>query len=113
MKNQEKPSPPSTRSSSQSLLQLALPHPLLTVLQLTLPPYPFFRPVKRADSATACPSSISSFFKSLKCANPTTADPSMSSDSVDDDLLSSSAHSAEDEEGLKCLLFLSLRRDII
>ncbi|MPD02442.1 hypothetical protein E2C01_098025 [Portunus trituberculatus] len=48
---QEKPnSPPSTRSSSQSdipslshlltLLQLALPHPLLMVLQLALPPYP-------------------------------------------------------------------------
>ncbi|MPC49421.1 hypothetical protein E2C01_043219 [Portunus trituberculatus] len=44
------PNPPSTRSSSQSdmpslshlltLLQLALPHPLPTVLQLALSPYP-------------------------------------------------------------------------
>ncbi|MPC78296.1 hypothetical protein E2C01_072780 [Portunus trituberculatus] len=51
MKKQEKPnSPPSTCSSRQSnmpslshlltLLQLALPHPLPTVLQLALPPYP-------------------------------------------------------------------------
>ncbi|MPD01279.1 hypothetical protein E2C01_096798 [Portunus trituberculatus] len=80
-----------------TLLQLALSHTLLTVLQLALHPFPFFKTVKRANSATACPWSISSFFKPVKCADPATANPSTSSDSADDDVLSSSAHSAEDE----------------
>ncbi|MPC71266.1 Tigger transposable element-derived protein 1 [Portunus trituberculatus] len=58
----------------------------------------FFKPVKCADSATACPSSISSFFKPVKHADPATAGPSTSApDSADDDVLSSSAHSVEDE----------------
>ncbi|MPC88549.1 hypothetical protein E2C01_083457 [Portunus trituberculatus] len=66
--------------------------------------YSFFKPVRRAvpitpaDPATAGPSSISSFFKPVKCADPATAGPSTSaSDSADDNVLSSSAHSAEDE----------------
>ncbi|MPC86293.1 hypothetical protein E2C01_081116 [Portunus trituberculatus] len=58
----------------------------------------FFKPVKRADPDTAGPSSISSFFKPMKHADPATAGPSTSaSDSADDDVLSSFAHSAEDE----------------
>ncbi|MPD06261.1 hypothetical protein E2C01_102065 [Portunus trituberculatus] len=66
--------------------------------------YSFFKPVRHAvpftpaDPATAGPSSISSFFKPLKHANPATAGPSTSaSDSADDNVLSLSAHSAEDE----------------
>ncbi|MPC54575.1 hypothetical protein E2C01_048495 [Portunus trituberculatus] len=55
-------------------------------------------PVTPADPATAGPSSISSFFKPVKRANPATAAPSTStSDSADNDVLSSSVHSAEDE----------------
>ncbi|MPC80986.1 hypothetical protein E2C01_075586 [Portunus trituberculatus] len=55
-----------------TLLQVALPHPLPMVLQLALSPY--------------------------LLADPATADPSTSaSDIADDDVLSSSAHSAEDE----------------
>ncbi|MPC78295.1 hypothetical protein E2C01_072780 [Portunus trituberculatus] len=46
-----------------------------------------------ADGSTACPSSISSFFKTVKHADPATADPSTSSDSADDDVLSSFVHS--------------------
>ncbi|MPC93985.1 hypothetical protein E2C01_089135 [Portunus trituberculatus] len=66
--------------------------------------YSFFKlvrhavPVTPADLATAGPSSISSFFKPLKRADPATAGHSTSaSDSVDIDVLSLSAHSAEDE----------------
>ncbi|MPC66415.1 hypothetical protein E2C01_060562 [Portunus trituberculatus] len=45
-------------------------------------------PVIPADPATAGPSSISSFFKPMKCADPATAGPSTSaSDSADDDIL--------------------------
>ncbi|MPC50486.1 hypothetical protein E2C01_044315 [Portunus trituberculatus] len=48
-----------------------------------------------ADDSTAGPSSISSFFKPVKRADPATAGPSTSAyDSADDDVLSSSAHSA-------------------
>ncbi|MPC34190.1 hypothetical protein E2C01_027571 [Portunus trituberculatus] len=68
--------------------------------------YSFFKlvrhvvPVTPADPATAGPSSISSFFKSLKCANPATAGPYASaSNSADDDVLSLSAHSVEDKKG--------------
>ncbi|MPC56805.1 hypothetical protein E2C01_050772 [Portunus trituberculatus] len=51
-----------------------------------------------ANSSTAGPSSISSFFKPVKRADPATVGPSTyASDSADDDVLSSSAHSAEDE----------------
>ncbi|MPC40989.1 hypothetical protein E2C01_034569 [Portunus trituberculatus] len=51
-------------------------------------------PITPADPATACPSSISSFFKPVKRANPATADPSTSaSDTADNDVLLS-AHSA-------------------
>ncbi|MPD04185.1 hypothetical protein E2C01_099859 [Portunus trituberculatus] len=51
-----------------------------------------------ADGSTAGPSSISSFFKPVKHADPATADPSTSSfDIADNDILSSSAHSAENE----------------
>ncbi|MPD04611.1 hypothetical protein E2C01_100307 [Portunus trituberculatus] len=51
-----------------------------------------------ADGSTAGPSSISSFFKPVKCADSATAGPSTSaSDSADDDVLSLSAHSAKDE----------------
>ncbi|MPC60424.1 hypothetical protein E2C01_054468 [Portunus trituberculatus] len=72
--------------------------------------YSFFKPVRHAvpatagpstsaaNGSTAAPSSISSFFKPVKRADPVTADPFTSaSDSADDDILSSSAHSAEDE----------------
>ncbi|MPC24299.1 Zinc finger protein 808 [Portunus trituberculatus] len=78
--------------------------------------YSFFKPVRQAipvapadpptagpstsvaDGSTAGSSSISSFFKPVKCANPATAGPSTyASDSADDNVLSSSAHSAEDE----------------
>ncbi|MPC62363.1 hypothetical protein E2C01_056448 [Portunus trituberculatus] len=66
--------------------------------------YSFFKPVRYAvpitpaNPATAGPSSISSFFKPLKRAEPATAGPSTSaSNSADDDVLSLSAHSAEDE----------------
>ncbi|MPC92701.1 hypothetical protein E2C01_087806 [Portunus trituberculatus] len=51
-----------------------------------------------ANGPTAGPSSISSFFKPVKCADPATAGPSTStSNSVDDNFLSLSVHSAEDE----------------
>ncbi|MPC90591.1 hypothetical protein E2C01_085586 [Portunus trituberculatus] len=78
--------------------------------------YSFFKPVRHAipvtladpatagpsiyaaDGSTASPSSISSYFKPVKRANPATGGPSTSaSDSADNDVLSSSAHSAEDE----------------
>ncbi|MPC94414.1 hypothetical protein E2C01_089582 [Portunus trituberculatus] len=66
--------------------------------------YSFFKPVRHAvpvtsaDPATAGTSSISSFFKPLKHADPATAGPSTSaSDSADDDVLSLSAHSVENE----------------
>ncbi|MPC99286.1 hypothetical protein E2C01_094691 [Portunus trituberculatus] len=50
------------------------------------------------NGSTAGPSSISSFFKPVKRADPTTAGPFTSaSDSADDNVLSSSAHSAENE----------------
>ncbi|MPC94099.1 hypothetical protein E2C01_089251 [Portunus trituberculatus] len=65
-------------------------------------------------------SSIYLFFKPVRHAIPVTpADPvtagrsTHASDGGDDDILSSSAHSAEDELGLKSLLSLSLERDII
>ncbi|MPC98617.1 hypothetical protein E2C01_093991 [Portunus trituberculatus] len=54
--------------------------------------------ISTADSSTASPSSISSFFKPVKCADSATAGPFTSaSNSADDDVLSSSAHSAEDD----------------
>ncbi|MPC95023.1 Tigger transposable element-derived protein 1 [Portunus trituberculatus] len=78
--------------------------------------YSFFKPVRHAvpvtpadpatagpstsaaDSSTAGPSSISSFFIPLKHADPAIAGPSTyASDRADNDVLSSSAHSAEDE----------------
>ncbi|MPC97074.1 hypothetical protein E2C01_092365 [Portunus trituberculatus] len=78
--------------------------------------YSFFKPVRHAvpvtladpataglftsaaDVSTAGPSSISSIFKPVKRADPATAGPSTSaSNCADDDVLSSSAHSAEDE----------------
>ncbi|MPC41395.1 hypothetical protein E2C01_034985 [Portunus trituberculatus] len=78
--------------------------------------YLFFKPVRHAfpvtpadpatagpststaDASTAGPSSISSFFKPVERADSATAGPSTyASDSADDDVLSSSALSAEDE----------------
>ncbi|MPC72858.1 hypothetical protein E2C01_067172 [Portunus trituberculatus] len=51
-----------------------------------------------ADGSTAGPSSRSSFFKQVKRTDRAAVGPSTSaSDTVDDDVLSSSAHSAEDE----------------
>ncbi|MPC83461.1 hypothetical protein E2C01_078172 [Portunus trituberculatus] len=94
--------------------------------------YSFFKPVRHAvpvtpadpatvgpststaDGSTAGPSSISSFFKPVKHADPATAGPcTYASYSADDDVLSSSTHSVEDEYGLKSLLSLSFRRDIV
>ncbi|MPC85657.1 hypothetical protein E2C01_080439 [Portunus trituberculatus] len=51
-----------------------------------------------ANGSTAGPSSISFFFKPVKHADPTTAVPSTSAASniADDDVLSSSAHSADE-----------------
>ncbi|MPC70826.1 hypothetical protein E2C01_065086 [Portunus trituberculatus] len=49
------------------------------------------------DGFTAGPSSITSFFKPVKHADPATAGPSTSASDSADDVLSSSAHSAEHE----------------
>ncbi|MPC89695.1 hypothetical protein E2C01_084652 [Portunus trituberculatus] len=89
MKKQEKPnSPPSTRSSKQSDMPSVTPADPATAGLFT----------SAADGFTADPSSISSFFKPVKRAEPATADPSTStSDIADDDILSLSAHSVEDE----------------
>ncbi|MPC39447.1 hypothetical protein E2C01_032983 [Portunus trituberculatus] len=69
--------------------------------------------ISAADGSTAGPSSISSFFKPVKHADPATVGPSTSaSDTADDDVLSSSAHSAEDE-GLLPLSPNALREYIL
>ncbi|MPC71487.1 hypothetical protein E2C01_065765 [Portunus trituberculatus] len=80
----------STRSSSQSDMPA---FPVTPADPTTAGPT-----TSAANGSTAGPSSISSFLKPMKCADLATADPSTSaSDSADDNVLSSSAHSAEDE----------------
>ncbi|MPC54339.1 hypothetical protein E2C01_048248 [Portunus trituberculatus] len=53
--------------------------------------------ISAADCSTAGPSSISSFFKPVKRADPVIVGPSTYASNSADDILSSSAHSVEDE----------------